>query len=110
MIEYAVELLMPIAAAALVLTGPAAAQIHKGETAGVGDPVHTMFVAFANQAALAVLERALQGAREIGERLGLSPRTVDHHRSSLLRKFQMKNSVDLVNFAVRNGFVTPVKY
>lgn len=30
--------------------GPATAQVMKGETAGVGDPVHTVFVAFANQA------------------------------------------------------------
>ncbi|MEP0521860.1 MAG: TAXI family TRAP transporter solute-binding subunit [Hyphomicrobiales bacterium] len=30
--------------------GTASAQIYKGETAGVGDPVHTVFVAFANQA------------------------------------------------------------
>lgn len=38
--------------ASLVLALPlaASAQIFKGETAGVGDPVHTMFVAFANQA------------------------------------------------------------
>ncbi|SLN48492.1 hypothetical protein [Pseudooctadecabacter jejudonensis] len=36
--------------AAAVLTAPlvANAQIYAGETAGVGDPVHTMFVAFAN--------------------------------------------------------------
>ncbi len=34
----------------------AAAQIYKGETAGVGDPVHTMFVAFANQAGTADIE------------------------------------------------------
>nr|WP_319383786.1 TAXI family TRAP transporter solute-binding subunit [uncultured Roseibium sp.] len=34
----------------LALPGAASAQIFKGETAGVGDPVHTMFVAFANQA------------------------------------------------------------
>ncbi|MEJ6392966.1 TAXI family TRAP transporter solute-binding subunit [Gymnodinialimonas sp. 2305UL16-5] len=39
--------------AAALLTAPVAAeaQIYSGETAGVGDPVHTMFVAFANQAA-----------------------------------------------------------
>ncbi|MEM8576835.1 MAG: TAXI family TRAP transporter solute-binding subunit [Pseudomonadota bacterium] len=35
---------------ALALPVAASAQIYKGETAGVGDPVHTMFVAFANQA------------------------------------------------------------
>lgn len=44
-----------IIAAASVLVTPltANAQIFAGETAGVGDPVHTMFVAFANQAAKA---------------------------------------------------------
>ena len=36
--------------AALTLPTVSAAQIFKGETAGVGDPVHTMFVAFSNQA------------------------------------------------------------
>jgi len=36
-----------LATAALV-PGSATAQIYKGETAGVGDPVHTMFVTFAN--------------------------------------------------------------
>lgn len=34
----------------------ASAQIFKGETAGVGDPVHTMFVTFANQAGKAGVE------------------------------------------------------
>lgn len=33
-----------------------AAEIYKGETAGVGDPVHAMFVAFANQAGKAGVE------------------------------------------------------
>lgn len=49
------------AAAALLATsviapGLASAQIFKGETAGVGDPVHTMFVTFANQAGKADIE------------------------------------------------------
>ncbi|MEM9602875.1 MAG: TAXI family TRAP transporter solute-binding subunit [Pseudomonadota bacterium] len=35
---------------AVALQSTATAEIFKGETAGVGDPVHTMFVAFANQA------------------------------------------------------------
>ncbi len=42
-----------LCAVAAFATAPmtANAQIYAGETAGVGDPVHTMFVAFANQAA-----------------------------------------------------------
>lgn len=45
-------------------------------------------------------------SKQIAANLGLSPRTVDHHRASLLKKFAMKNSVDLVNFAIKNGYVT----
>ena len=51
-----------ITAVAAVLTtaafapAVATAQIFKGETAGVGDPVHTMFVTFANQAGKAGVE------------------------------------------------------
>ncbi|WP_305984911.1 TAXI family TRAP transporter solute-binding subunit [Roseibium sp. MMSF_3544] len=44
------------AAITLALPGAASAEIFKGETAGVGDPVHTMFVAFANQAGKAGVE------------------------------------------------------
>ncbi len=48
----------PVFAVALAAMQPtaASAQIYKGETAGVGDPVHTMFVAFANQAGKADVE------------------------------------------------------
>jgi len=45
-------------------------------------------------------------SKQMAAKLNLSPRTVDHHRASLLKKFNIKNSVDLVNFAIRNGYVT----
>ncbi len=45
-----------IAAAVATLPATSLAEIYKGETAGVGDPVHTMFVAFANQAGKADVE------------------------------------------------------
>lgn len=45
-------------------------------------------------------------SKQMARELNLSPRTVDHHRASLLRKFKLKNSVDLVNFAIKNGYVT----
>ena len=55
-----------------------------------------------------VLQFVVQGltSKQMAEHLNLSQRTIDHHRSSLLRKFNRKNSVDLVNYAVRNGFVS----
>ncbi len=54
-----------------------------------------------------VLKLVAEGhtSKMMAEILELSPRTIDHHRAKLLRKFDMKNSVDLVKYAVRNGFV-----
>lgn len=47
-----------VVATSAVICAPqiSAADIFKGETAGVGDPVHTMFVTFANQAGTADVE------------------------------------------------------
>lgn len=55
-----------------------------------------------------ILQLVVQGftSKQMAKQLNLSQRTIDHHRSNLLRKFNRKNSVDLVNYAVRNGFVT----
>ncbi|WP_028583402.1 response regulator [Desulfogranum mediterraneum] len=52
-----------------------------------------------------VLRLVVQGntSKKIAAHLRLSPRTVDHHRASLLKKFNMKNTIDLVNYVVRNN-------
>ena len=44
-------------------------------------------------------------SKQIAEILCLSPRTIDHHRASLLKKFKMKNTVDLVKYVVKNSLV-----
>lgn len=54
-----------------------------------------------------VLQLICQGMNtgEISERLFISERTVDTHRSNLLGKTGSKNTANLVIYAIRNGFV-----
>ncbi len=56
-----------------------------------------------------VLQLVVKGhtSKQMAVFLCLSPRTVDHHRASLLKKFKMKNTVDLVNHVVSNSIVVP---
>ena len=57
-----------------------------------------------------ILQLVVKGytSKKMAVHLGLSPRTIDHHRSNILKKMGKKNSVDLVNFVVRNGLVAPL--
>lgn len=54
-----------------------------------------------------VLEMVTRGltTKKIAEKLCLSPRTVEHHRSNILKKFKKKNSVDLINYVVKNPYI-----
>ena len=56
-----------------------------------------------------VLQMVVKGytSKQMAANLCLSPRTVDHYRASLLKKFKMKNSVDLVNHVVSNSLIVP---
>lgn len=48
---------------------------------------------------------------EIGERLQLSPRTVQTHRSHLLQKLNLKGTPKLIAFAIEHGFTQiPAKH
>jgi DNA-binding NarL/FixJ family response regulator len=46
-------------------------------------------------------------SKQIAEVLCLSPRTIDHHRAKLLKKFKMRNTVDLVKHVVKNSIILP---
>ncbi len=42
---------------------------------------------------------------EIAERLHLSPRTVETHRASLMRKLGLRGQTDLIRYAIRQGIL-----
>jgi DNA-binding NarL/FixJ family response regulator len=52
-----------------------------------------------------ILKHIAEGSTsiEIGEQLNISPRTVGNHRNNLLQKLQVKNSVGLARYAIKNG-------
>jgi DNA-binding NarL/FixJ family response regulator len=43
--------------------------------------------------------------REIAERLYISPKTVENHRSNLMRKLDLHNAIELVRYAARLGLI-----
>ena len=55
-----------------------------------------------------VLQAVVDGStsEEIGELLGLSPKTVGTYRSRLMQKLGIENVPDLVKFAIRHGLIS----
>ena len=56
---------------------------------------------------LEVLSLTAQGysSREIGEKLVISPKTVDTYRQRFMEKLELQHRVDLVQYALRNGLL-----
>ena len=56
-----------------------------------------------------VLTRVALGCsnKTIARELGLSPKTVEKHRSNLMRKLQLHNAAAITMYAIRNGMTTP---
>jgi FixJ family two-component response regulator len=52
-----------------------------------------------------VFEKLITGAsnKEVGRRLGISPRTIEIHRARILKKLGVKSVADLVRMAMRLG-------
>ncbi len=44
--------------------------------------------------------------RVIADLLCISPRTVEHHRASIMKKLDLKNLADLVKYAIRKGYTS----
>src|SRR5437588_8476774 len=54
-----------------------------------------------------VLQLAAEGHNrsDIGARLSISPRTVETHRASIMRKLGLRTQTDLVRYALRRGII-----
>lgn len=54
-----------------------------------------------------ILQMAAEGwsSTEIGHKLGISPRTVELHRSRFLKKLGLRNQAELVRYAIRRGIL-----
>jgi DNA-binding NarL/FixJ family response regulator len=69
------------------------------ETAGPREPLTPR-----EQQVLKLIAEA-HANRAIAELLDLAEKTVEHHRSSILRKLGMRDRVELVRYAIRRGLV-----
>lgn len=77
------------------------------ETVGSQPQVSVKLLATLSEREMDVLRLLAEGLTsiEIGEKLHISPRTVDSHRKSLLQKLSAKNVAGLVRIAFREGLV-----
>ena len=48
-----------------------------------------------------------RSAKEIGEALNLSEKTVSRHRSNVLSKLGLSDRVGITRYAIRNGLIDP---
>jgi len=48
-----------------------------------------------------------RNSKEIASMLGISPKTVDNHRTNIMDKLALESIVDLVRLAIRSGTVDP---
>jgi len=44
-------------------------------------------------------------SKEIGEKLFISPRTVETHKANILTKLNLRNNADLIKYAIKQGIV-----
>jgi len=56
---------------------------------------------------LEILQMVAEGrtSLEIGNKLTISPRTVEVHRGHLMKKLGLRNQIDLIRFAIKRGIL-----
>ncbi|MBN1147387.1 MAG: response regulator transcription factor [Anaerolineales bacterium] len=72
-----------------------------------GEPIFHKDLETLSERELQVLELVADGLTnaEIGENLGISPKTVARHRERIMSKLDLHSRADLVKFAIRTGLI-----
>ena len=70
------------------------------EQAGVDDPVLT-----ARERETLQLVAEGMSNKEVASKLGISVKTIETHRATIMRKLKLNSTADLVRYAVRNGII-----
>ncbi len=92
------EVFLPPQATKLLLREYRAA----GSGEGVADPLHQLSTR--EQEVLALTAEGYS-SKEIGEKLFISPKTVDTYRSRIMEKLGLNHRAELVRFALRAGLL-----
>ncbi len=74
-------------------------------TAGASDPAQVALTPREREVVQLLAEG--KANKEVAERLAISPRTAEGHRSEIMRKLQIGSLAELVRYAIRNGMVQP---
>ena len=55
-----------------------------------------------------ILQLTVEGKSsvEVGEKLAISPRTVEVHRSKLMKKLALHNHTELIRYAIKRGIIS----
>lgn len=64
----------------------------------------------AREAQILTLIAAGKANREIAEHLGVSAKTIDNHRTNLMRKLGVHSVAELLSYALREGYLDTAKY
>ena len=71
-------------------------------------PADAVLLAQLTEREIEILKQIAEGLsnKEIGDKLFISHRTVDTHRTNLMKKLDVHNIAGLIRFAIRNGLVS----
>lgn len=87
------------------LSGPLSERAIAALTSRTANPADTLAALTPREREVLQLAAEGLGTTELAEKLFISPRTAETHRSNLMQKLGLQNQTDLVRYAIRKGLI-----